>query len=222
VQNGMVERNAGVPPERRIEFRVGIHLGVVVEESDGDLMGDGVNIAARLESIAKPGAICLSEDAYRQVKSRLDLAVSDLGSTQIRTLPNPFTSTRSKLASQCRQGRSDTLHENGGHLWPRLPPRGSRQQHELGISECHGIILVRFATASRAVTTEAPQQGLQPAGQIPGAPRALYKAPTVTLCLQRKSSTLCEKIWLYRLFRPFCEIQWNADTDSSARRTAIR
>ena len=56
VQNGMVERNAGLPPERRIEFRVGIHLGDVVEESDGDLMGDGVNIAARLEGIAKPGA----------------------------------------------------------------------------------------------------------------------------------------------------------------------
>jgi adenylate cyclase len=78
VQNGMVERNAGLPPERCIEFRVGIHLGDVVEESDGDLMGDGVNIAARLESIAKPGFICLSEDAYRQVKSRLDLAVSGL------------------------------------------------------------------------------------------------------------------------------------------------
>src|SRR5450755_3010640 len=56
VQNGMVERNAGVPPERRIEFRVGVHVGDVVEESDGDLMGDGVNIAARLESVAEPGA----------------------------------------------------------------------------------------------------------------------------------------------------------------------
>ena len=55
VQTGMVERNAGVPPERRIEFRVGIHLGDVVEESDGDLMGDGVNIAARLEGIASRG-----------------------------------------------------------------------------------------------------------------------------------------------------------------------
>ena len=63
----MVERNAGLPPERRIEFRVGIHLGDVVEEADGDLMGDGVNIAARLEGICEPGAICLSEDAYRQV-----------------------------------------------------------------------------------------------------------------------------------------------------------
>jgi adenylate cyclase len=64
VQNGMVERNAGLPPERRIEFRVGIHLGDVVEEADGDLMGDGVNIAARLKGVAEPGAICLPEQAY--------------------------------------------------------------------------------------------------------------------------------------------------------------
>ncbi len=79
VQHAMVERNAGVALDKRIEFRIGIHLGDVVEESDGDLMGDGVNIAARLEGVAKPGAICLSEDAYRQVKGRLDLAVRDLG-----------------------------------------------------------------------------------------------------------------------------------------------
>jgi class 3 adenylate cyclase/TolB-like protein/Tfp pilus assembly protein PilF len=90
VQNGLIERNAGVPPERRIEFRVGIHLGDVVEESDGDLMGDGVNIAARLEGIAKPGAICLSEDAYRQVKQRLDLKVSDLGATQLKNIAEPI------------------------------------------------------------------------------------------------------------------------------------
>src|SRR5271166_1030070 len=89
IQRAMVERNAGVPEDRRIEFRVGIHLGDVVEESDGDLMGDGVNIAARLESIAKPGAICLSEDAYRQVKGRLDLAVIDLGPTQLKNIAEP-------------------------------------------------------------------------------------------------------------------------------------
>ena len=62
-----------MPRSKRIEFRIGVHLGDVVEEDDGDLMGDGVNIAARLEGVAKPGAICLSEDAYRQVKSRLDI-----------------------------------------------------------------------------------------------------------------------------------------------------
>ena len=86
VQNGLIERNAGLPPERRIEFRVGIHLGDVVEEADGDLMGDGVNIAARLEGIAGPGAICLSEDAYRQVSGRLDMQVTDLGPTQLKNI----------------------------------------------------------------------------------------------------------------------------------------
>jgi TolB-like protein/class 3 adenylate cyclase/cytochrome c-type biogenesis protein CcmH/NrfG len=90
VQSGTVERNAGLPPERRIEFRVGIHLGDVVEESDGDLMGDGVNIAARLEGIAKPGAICLSEQAYWQVKGRLDLAVTDLGPAQLKNIAEPI------------------------------------------------------------------------------------------------------------------------------------
>ncbi len=89
VQNAMVERNAGVAQERRIEFRIGIHVGDVVEESDGDLMGDGVNIAARLEGIAKPGAICLSEQAYWQVKARLDIAVSDLGATQLKNIAEP-------------------------------------------------------------------------------------------------------------------------------------
>ena len=66
VQNGMVERNAGLPPERRIEFRIGIHLGDVVEESDGDLMGDGVNIAARLEAWNASWAPCSSPTTDRQ------------------------------------------------------------------------------------------------------------------------------------------------------------
>ena len=90
IQDSMIERNAGLPPERRIEFRIGIHLGDVVEESDGDLMGDGVNIAARLEGVAQPGAICLSEDAYRQVKSRLDIAISDLGETKLKNIAEPM------------------------------------------------------------------------------------------------------------------------------------
>jgi class 3 adenylate cyclase/TolB-like protein len=89
VQTGMVERNAGLPPERRIEFRVGIHLGDIVEESDGDLMGDGVNVAARLEGICEPGGICLSEDAYRQVKSRLELRVDDLGPQSLKNIAEP-------------------------------------------------------------------------------------------------------------------------------------
>jgi TolB-like protein/Tfp pilus assembly protein PilF len=75
---------------RGIEFRIGIHIGDMVEESDGDLMGDGVNIAARLQSVAKPGGICISDDTYRQVKSRLDLRVSDLGPTQLKNIAEPI------------------------------------------------------------------------------------------------------------------------------------
>lgn len=89
VQNGMVERNAGLPPDRRIDFRIGIHLGDVVEERDGDLMGDGVNIAARLEGICEPGSICLSEQAYWQVKARLDLAINDRGAVQLKNIADP-------------------------------------------------------------------------------------------------------------------------------------
>jgi adenylate cyclase len=89
VQGAMVERNAGVPPERRIEFRIGIHVGDVVEETDGDLMGDCVNIAARLESVAEPGGIALSEDAYRQVKGRLDVVARDLGPIQLKNIAEP-------------------------------------------------------------------------------------------------------------------------------------
>jgi TolB-like protein/class 3 adenylate cyclase len=89
VQNGMVERNAGVPPERRIEFRVGIHLGDVVEESDGDLMGDGMNVAARLEGICEPAEIYLSEDAWRQVRDKIKEPFIDLGEQTFKNIARP-------------------------------------------------------------------------------------------------------------------------------------
>ena len=89
VQTGMVERNAGLPPERRIEFRVGIHLGDVVEEADGDLMGDGVNIAARLEGIAEPGGVCLSNAAYEQVRDKVKEQYADLGERVLKNIDRP-------------------------------------------------------------------------------------------------------------------------------------
>ena len=117
VQRAMVERNAGVAPDKRIEFRIGIHLGDVVEEADGDLMGHGVNIAARLEGICEPGAICLSEDAYRQVKGRLDLAVSDLGPKELKNIAEPIRVYSLEVGQPAKATSAPTAPEKSG------PPR---------------------------------------------------------------------------------------------------
>jgi adenylate cyclase len=89
IQSGMAERNAGVAPDKRIEFRIGVHLGDVVEEADGDLMGDGVNIAARLEGIAEPGGVWLSSAAYEQVRDKVKDAFSDLGEKALKNIARP-------------------------------------------------------------------------------------------------------------------------------------
>src|SRR6476620_7338416 len=90
VQTGMVERNAGLPPERRIEFRVGVHVGDVVEEADGDLMGDGVNIASRLQGICEPGGIVLSGAAYEHARDRVKEAFFDLGEKTLKNIARPL------------------------------------------------------------------------------------------------------------------------------------
>jgi TolB-like protein/class 3 adenylate cyclase len=90
VQRGVAVRNADFAPENRIEFRVGIHVGDVMVQPDGDLLGDGVNIAARLESIAEPGGICLSEDAYHQVRDRLNEEFIDLGDKELKNIVRPM------------------------------------------------------------------------------------------------------------------------------------
>jgi len=138
VQNGVVERNAGLPPERRIEFRIGIHLGDVVQESDGDLMGDSVNIASRLEGIAKPGAICLSEDAYRQVKARLDLAISDLGATKLKNIAEPIRvySVEVGVAAQAKPAISDE------------PGRQEKPAEQLALPDKPSIAVLPFQNMS--------------------------------------------------------------------------
>ena len=139
VQNGMVERNAGLPPERRIEFRVGIHLGDVVEESDGDLMGDGVNIAARLEGIADPGGICLSEDAYRQVRDRLKEGFADLGEKELKNIARPVRVYAVKTGSA-----APSVHA------ARSPHRTSQVHHASPSSSCPSPISA--ATPSRNIS----------------------------------------------------------------------
>ena len=88
VQRGTAERNADVPPEKRIEFRVGINLGDIIIDGD-DIHGDGVNIAARLEGLAQPGAVYISGTAYDQVRDKLDLAFEDMGEQQVKNIARP-------------------------------------------------------------------------------------------------------------------------------------
>src|SRR5580698_3512031 len=120
VQNAMVDRNAGVPEDKRIEFRIGIHVGDVVEEADGDLMGEGVNVAARLEGICEPGQICLSEDAYRQVKSRLELQVADLGPQSLKNIAGPVRAYLLRQGAPATQKSPQPVAKTPG-VWARWP-----------------------------------------------------------------------------------------------------
>ena len=88
IQRGMIERNAPLAQDQRIELRIGIHVGDIMTE-EGDIFGDGVNIAARLEGIAQPGGICLSDDAYRQVRGKLEADFQDAGEQQLKNIARP-------------------------------------------------------------------------------------------------------------------------------------
>ena len=88
VQRGMAERNSDVPPSNRIEFRIGINVGDIIEDN-GDIFGDGVNVAARLEAIAEPGGICVSDDAHRQVRDKLDIVFDDAGEQNLKNIERP-------------------------------------------------------------------------------------------------------------------------------------
>ena len=93
IQKGIASRNDGVAEERRLAFRIGVHLGDVIVEGD-DIYGDGVNVAARLEGLAKPGGICISQQAFDQVETKLDLAYEDLGEQRVKNIARPVRTYR--------------------------------------------------------------------------------------------------------------------------------
>jgi adenylate cyclase len=86
LQRAVAERQAGVPAERRIALRVGVNLGDVVVERDGDLLGDGVNVAARLEQLCEPGEVAISGTAYDHLHGKIDRAVEFLGERQLKNI----------------------------------------------------------------------------------------------------------------------------------------
>jgi adenylate cyclase len=108
IQRGMVNRNALVPQDQRIELRIGIHVGDIIIE-DGDIFGDGVNIAARLEGIAQPGGICMSDDAYRQVRGKLDTKFEDTGEHELKNIAHPVRVYRAQLGDATAVGATPAI-----------------------------------------------------------------------------------------------------------------
>jgi class 3 adenylate cyclase len=96
IQRGMAEQNIDVPQVKRIEFRIGIHVGDIIVD-DNDIFGDGVNIAARLEGIAEPGGVCISDDAQRQVRGKVDFAFEDMGPQNLKNIVEPMRVWRLRM-----------------------------------------------------------------------------------------------------------------------------
>ena len=99
VQRGMVEHNAAMRHDQMIQFRIGIHVGDIIID-DNDIFGDGVNIAARLEGIAEPGGVCVSDDAYRQVRGKVEIAWDDIGPQILKNIAEPMRAWQVRLGSQ--------------------------------------------------------------------------------------------------------------------------
>jgi len=100
IQRELAKRNAGLSADLRIEFRIGIHVGDIIIDDDDDIFGDGVNIAARLEGIAEPGGICVSDDAYRQIRGKIDVVFDDAGLQTLKNIAEPMRSWHLQLAGK--------------------------------------------------------------------------------------------------------------------------
>ena len=99
IQREMAQQNAEVPPELRIEFRIGIHVGDIIID-DNDIFGDGVNIAARLEGIAQSGGVCISDDAHRQIRGKVDIVFDDIGEQILKNISEPMHAWHIRLVGE--------------------------------------------------------------------------------------------------------------------------
>src|ERR1700752_4253735 len=123
IQRGMAERSASVPQDQRIEFRIGIHVGDIIID-DNDIFGDGVNVAARLEAIAEPGGVCISNDAYRQVRGKVDIVCDDMGPQSLKNIAEPMQAWRVRLKGQTASAVQSSSKGGGPQ-----PPPPSPQTH---------------------------------------------------------------------------------------------
>ena len=133
IQRGMAEQNIDVPQDRRIELRIGIHVGdIIIEEND--IFGDGVNIAVRLEGIAEPGGISISDDTRRQIRGKVDITFEDLGSQSLKNIAEPMRVWRRRIDA------------NSSSATPMKPPVGSAQP--LALPDKPSIAVLPFENMS--------------------------------------------------------------------------
>jgi adenylate cyclase len=171
VQREMAERNADVPVERRIEFRIGINLGDVIVEG-GDIFGDGVNVAARLEALAEPGGICVSRVVRDQVRDRLDYTFEDMGEQQVKNIARPV--------------RVYALRPQGvaAPPVPGLPARPSRRGRAIiGTVVAAALVVVCVAWWFWPASI-SPSGAGKPADQTVASPTPMPTAPAATSIAQ--------------------------------------
>src|ERR1700722_1391240 len=155
VQKVMTERNEGIPQDRRMLYRIGINLGDILIEGD-DILGDDVNIAARLESIADPGGICVSSSAYDQVRGKVAVEFNDLGEQSLKNIARPvraYAVVRDELCAGTSVGKATPNQSSAPHLSIVVLPfaniGGDAEQDYFvdGITECLTTDLSRIAGA---------------------------------------------------------------------------
>jgi len=151
VQRGMAERNAGVPPDQRIEFRIGINVGDIIIDGD-DIFGDGVNVAARLQTLAEPGGICVSKVVRDQVLDKLSFAFEDLGAQEVKNIARPVEVYRVDLESEALPTPSR------GRLRWQQRMRGPRRWIAAGVLAL-GVTGIAVWTLPQLWKTAAPAPG---------------------------------------------------------------
>ena len=166
IQDGMAKRNADVPPDRRIEFRVGINVGdIIIDESD--IFGDGVNVAARLEALAQPGGICVSRMTRDQVRDKLALTFEDLGEQQVKNIARPVRAYRIVTDAAVRQAATPAL--------------GGRRRVLRRVIAAGTAALILLAIGAAASRRFYPPHPAPTAAGPPAAPSSLPDKPSIAV-----------------------------------------
>jgi DNA-binding NarL/FixJ family response regulator/class 3 adenylate cyclase len=182
IQRTMAELNVDTPPERRIEFRIGINVGDIICD-EGDIYGDGVNIAARVQTLAKAGAICLSDNAYQQVKGKLAVHITDIGEQQLKNIARPIrVYTVGLESSQARPAvpSTDKLSTGSGLAQEDNRPPDEGRRMKILLVDDHALIRDALRSVLKEVAADAD---VLEAGDCRQAMRLIEAHPDLQLVL---------------------------------------